>query len=311
MALKPTIKACSVENCTGLRITDTTGAYNNPDNLTGWGSPNIDPSDAGFSATIVVNNGDPINMLNYGFPTSTVVITPAVPEVLPITSTNAGSYTVVTLYSDYPAANTAITGTFQLLFGDSNNDIVYKLNNAFNAISSGFFAYNDGFNVRIKAPVGSGDIYNGRTLRITSSTGTIWYTFGSTGVDGVPEVTGIVNGPVTGDFTFDDIEVDLPDGWNTITYTLDTTATSPVSVTIKIFTYCKIKCCVFNKMLEMNDFDICKDTERIASLMHMWNLYNSMLYSANGCSESQATEILTRLQQLCEVDDTTSGCGCS
>jgi len=43
----------------------------------------------------------------------------------------------------------------------------------------------------------------------------------------------------------------------------------------------------------------------------MWNLYNSMLYSANGCGESQATEILTRLQQLCEVDDTTSGCGCS
>lgn len=184
MALKPTIKACSVEDCTKLRVTDTTGAYNDPDNLTGWGSPNIDADDAGFVATITVN---------------------------------------------------------------------------------------------------------GTEFTVT---------------DEVPST-------VTGDFTFDDITVSLPDGWNTITYTLDTTATDPVSVTIKIFTYCKIKCCVFNKMLEMNDFDICKDSERIASLMHMWNLYNSMLYSANGCSETQATEILTRLQQLCEVDDTTSGCGCS
>jgi len=183
MALKPTIKACSVENCTKLRVTDTTGAYNES-NLTGWGSPNIDADDEGFVATITVNG------------------------------------------TEFP-------------------------------------------------------------------------------------VTDEVPSTVTGEFTFDDIEVDLPDGWNTITYTLDTTATSPVSVTIKIFTYCSIKCCVFNKMLEMNDFDICKDTERIASLMHMWNLYNSMLYSANGCSETQATEILTRLQQLCEVDDTTSGCGCS
>ena len=184
MALKPTIKACSLENCTKLRVTDTTGAYDVDDNPTGWGAPNIDADDAGFSATLTIN-----------------------------------------------------------------------------------------------------------------------------GID--TDVTDQVPSSVTGSFDFNDITVSLPDGWNTITYTLDTDATEPVSVTIKIFTYCTIKCCVFNKMLEMNDFDICKDSERIASLMHMWNLYNSMLYSANGCSETQATEILTRLQQLCEVSDTTSGCGCS
>ena len=311
MALKPTIKACSVDNCTGLRITDTTGAYNNPDNLTGWGSPNIDPSDAGFSATIVVNNGDPIDMLNYGFPTSTVVITPAVPETLPVASEAFVDYTVMTLTINLPALGTAISDPLQILITDSVNDRVFKLNTAFDSLGSGFFAYNLLGSVKIRPPVGSGDTYNSNYIYRNGVPGTPLYAFNSAGVDAVPEVTGIADGPVTGVFTYNDIAADLTDGWNTITYTLDTTATSPVSVTIKIFTYCKIKCCVFNKMLEMNDFDICKDSERIASLMHMWNLYNSMLYSANGCNDSQATEILTRLQQLCEVGDTTSDCGCS
>ena len=302
MALKPTIKACSVENCTGLRITDTTGAYNNPDNLTGWGSPNIDPSDAGFSAEIIVNDGDPIDMLNYGFPTSTVITTPESPAFYSTSSAPPlGTFSL-------KVEGITMSDPFTLVFGDSDALIAFKIQTAIDTFGSGFSVIYSGGVYIWTAPVGSGTTYNGL--------------FGIIGTfpiiplvisydDGVDQVNAVINGPVTGDFTFDDIEVDLPDGWNTITYTLDTTATSPVSVTIKIFTYCKIKCCVFNKMLEMNDFDICKDSERIASLMHMWNLYNSMLYSANGCGESQATEILTRLQQLCEVDDTTSGCGCS
>jgi hypothetical protein len=308
MALKPTIKACSVEDCTKLRVTDTTGAYNNPNNLTGWGAPNIDPDDTGFSATIVVNNGDPINMLNYGFPTS-VVTTPAVDAFGIWPQFNPGG--PITLYN----GGTQITATngvdIQASLG-SLSGIAAIIQAAFNAYGSGFKCTYDAVanEVVFTAPLGSGTTYNASSIWDDSTgpfPGQTWAAlFG-----GVNAFTETIYGPITGDFTFDDITVSLPDGWNTITYTLDTTATSPVSVTIKIFTYCKIKCCVFNKMLEMNDFDICKDTERIASLMHMWNLYNSMLYSANGCSESQATEILTRLQQLCEVDDTTSGCGCS
>lgn len=193
------INLCVSHDCCDkgiFTLSDETGPYDAVLNPYGWGVGNIEISEVTSSGLTVISPSgavygpyDVLSTLALPSLGQTVVVTPAVPEVLPITNTNAGSYSPVVLYSDYPVANTAITGTFQLLFGDSDNDIVYKLNNAFNAVSSGFFAYNDGFNVRIKAPVGTGTIYNGRTLRITSSAGTIWYTFGSTGVDGVPAVS--------------------------------------------------------------------------------------------------------------------------
>jgi len=307
MALKPTIKACSVEDCTKLRVTDTTGAYNDPDNLTGWGSPNIDPSDAGFTVSVTVDAGTPIDMLdNMGFPTSTVVSVVGNPA----SASSSSSAPIGSFYfkCDYPALGTQISDNLTVVGGESDNALEILVNNALDSFGAGYTAVVSGGQVLITAPVGSGSSHNGLAI---STTLVFISFFDSNGVD---EVSEVVNGPVTGVFTYNDIAANLTDGWHTIVYTITATVGDSIETytdTIKIFTYCNIKCCVFNKMLEMNDFDICKDSERIASLMHMWNLYNSMLYSANGCGESQATEILTRLQQLCEVDDTTSGCGCS
>ena len=116
----------------------------------------------------------------------------------------------------------------------------------------------------------------------------------------VPEI-------VSGDFTYSDIDVDLTDGWVTIVYTLTTDATT-VSITKKIFVYCDIKCCVFTKMALMKDLDPCKDTAELLKYLHMWNLYKTMIFEANGCNANEASNTLARLQALCNID---ADCGCS
>ena len=60
----------------------------------------------------------------------------------------------------------------------------------------------------------------------------------------------------------------------------------------------------------MKTLDLCKDVEKVASYMHLWTLYKSLIYAANGCDASQATDILLRLNKLCPAA-TTGGCGCS
>lgn len=122
------------------------------------------------------------------------------------------------------------------------------------------------------------------------------------------DVTSQVASSITGEFTYDDITVSLADGWHTIVYKVGTTAAGIRTNTIKIFTYCTIKCCVEQKMLELLNYDPCKDTSKIASLQHFKNLYNSMIFSASGCDASEASSLLTRLQTVC---GTTTDCGCS
>lgn len=183
MALIPQLKICAKNNCTQLSITDTTGAYDASTNTGGYGAPNIDPGDAGFSATISVNGGDPI------------------------------------------------------------------------------------------------------------------------------DVTSQVPSTVTGDFTYDLIDAELTDGWQTIVYTVTTDATSDHVNTVKIFTYCTIRCCVFSKMVEAKELDPCKDLESLLVYFQMWNLYKAMLYEANGCNATEASKTLARLQALCDTDD--DDCGCS
>ncbi len=182
MALAPTIKAHVKNGCTKLSICDTTGAYDASTNTTGWGSPNVDPGDSGFAATIQVDSG------------TATAVTSQVPTT------------------------------------------------------------------------------------------------------------------VSGNFTYDDLTVTLADGWHTIKYIISTTAAGSVSKTIKIFTYCTVKCCVFKEMLKLKDYDPCKDAGKIAVAMHMWSLYKSMIYAAAGCNQSDATELLTRLQTLCNNE---TDCGCS
>jgi hypothetical protein len=133
-------------------------------------------------------------------------------------------------------------------------------------------------------------------------------------IDGATPVaisnTYFANPVVATEFSLGEYAHTLADGWHTITYTIDTTALVAESVTIKIFTYCNIKCCVFSKMLEMKSLDLCKETEKLASYMHLWTLYKSLIYAANGCDADQATDILSRLNKLCPTA-TTGGCGCS
>jgi len=122
------------------------------------------------------------------------------------------------------------------------------------------------------------------------------------------DVTSQVASTITGEFTYDDITVSLADGWHTIVYKVGTTAAGIKTNTIKIFTYCTVKCCIEQKQLELINYDPCKDAGKIAVLQHLKNMYDAMLFSAGGCDSSEATSILTRLQAVC---GTTTDCGCS
>lgn len=114
--------------------------------------------------------------------------------------------------------------------------------------------------------------------------------------------------PIAGHFTYDDIDITLADGWHTIVYKVGTTAAGIKTNTIKIFTYCSVRCCVFQKMLELKNYDACKDASKIAVTMHIWSMYTAMKYAASGCDHTEATNLLTRLQAVC---GTTTDCGCS
>lgn len=114
--------------------------------------------------------------------------------------------------------------------------------------------------------------------------------------------------PIAGEFTYDDIDITLADGWHTIEYSIFTTAAGQIKNTIKIFTYCSVRCCVFQKMLELKNYDACKDASKIAVSMHLWSMYTAMKYAASGCDQSEATSLLTRLQAVC---NTTTDCGCT
>lgn len=127
---------------------------------------------------------------------------------------------------------------------------------------------------------------------------------GATAID----VASQVASTVVGEFTYTDIEIALVDGWHTIVYKVGSTAAGIKTNTIKIFTYCSVKCCIHAKMLELMDFDPCKDASKIATYMHMWGMYQEMIYAASGCNASLATELLTRLQAFC---GSTTDCGCN
>ncbi len=185
MALIPTYTGCSQSGCTEVSIVDTKGAYHVTTNPEGWGTPNIDPGDAGFEAIIAI--------------------------------TSNGSTTTTDVTSQVPST-------------------------------------------------------------------------------------------ITGDFTYDNIPVTLTDGWVTIVYTVSTDAVAAVSVTKKIFVYCTIKCCVFTKMASMKDLDPCEDASELLKYLHMWNLYKTMIFEANGCNANEASDTLARLQKLCDID---ADCGCS
>lgn len=122
------------------------------------------------------------------------------------------------------------------------------------------------------------------------------------------DVAAQVADPIAGTFTYDDIDITLADGWHTIVYKVGTTAAGIRSNTVKIFVSCAVKCCVEQKMMELLNYDPCKDASKIAVTMHIWSLYLNMKKAAASCGQSEATNLLTRLQAVC---GTTTDCGCS
>jgi len=137
-------------------------------------------------------------------------------------------------------------------------------------------------------------------------TATIAITSG--GVTTTTDVASQVPSVVTGNFTYADIPVALTDGWVTIVYTVGTTAVAATSITKKIFVYCAIKCCVETKMASMKNLDPCKDAGELIKYFHMYNLYKTMIFEANGCNSTEASATLLRLQKLCNIN---ADCGCS
>lgn len=58
MALLPKIEECVTKGCKGISIKEITGVYDVTTNPTGWGAPNLAPSDPNFIATVnVLING--------------------------------------------------------------------------------------------------------------------------------------------------------------------------------------------------------------------------------------------------------------
>lgn len=58
MSLVLKASVCATKLCKGIALTDLTLPYDVTDNPTGWGTPNLDPTDADFVASIsITNNG--------------------------------------------------------------------------------------------------------------------------------------------------------------------------------------------------------------------------------------------------------------
>lgn len=189
MTLQLNISACVSKACSGVTITDSTLPYDVTDNPNGWGSPNLDPSDSGFVATVTITN-------------------------------------------------------------------------------------------------------NGTTTSY--------------------DVTDQIPDPVTGEFNIT-VTHPLTDGISIVTYTVsDGNLITTHSKTLKLFSYCTIKCCIYKKMKNLITFDPCKDKGQIEAYVYQWALFNTMRDLASGCDITAASDLLTRLNRLCGITTTTlKDCGCS
>lgn len=125
-------------------------------------------------------------------------------------------------------------------------------------------------------------------------------------------ITSQIPTSITGDFTVS-VPHDLADGISIVTYTVsDGNKLNSYSKTIKIFSYCRIKCCIYKKMLDLLYLDPCKNAGKIEAYLYMWALLESMIDLASGCDVVKAEAVLQRLNKLCDVSNITlKNCGCS
>lgn len=117
----------------------------------------------------------------------------------------------------------------------------------------------------------------------------------------------VPDAPGADGFTYDDIDIDLEDGWHDAIYTINDEETS-VTTTVRFFTYCSVKCCIFKKIAEIAKIsDICKKKDEIIMTMYIWSLFQDMIAAANGCDADLAE---SRLEQLTAICGGPVNCGC-
>lgn len=297
MALKPKIKACLDDNCDKLRVTDTTGVYNNPDNKEGWGSPNISGSDVDTAEIIVVkpdgssNTHDvtsqvpdsvsgnfEYNPIQGTYPDGKYCIkyhiVASEPETLPTitfsysgdTSPKGGQQYKVKVDTDDDGTFDTTIGSYTASSGDSL-DIVYQaladdINN-----NSSFSATNDSSNddLTVTAPSGTGSSYNGHGAEVTK--------------DGATEHEGSFLGGS------DAIDVDE-------TYKI-----------CQPFT-CHIRCCIEKMRSNIPvEYCGCEYDKYLRDVLDAEGLFRG-LKSAYGCDDlARANSITDTIKRLCNFDN--------
>lgn len=129
------------------------------------------------------------------------------------------------------------------------------------------------------------------------------------GADEEYDVTSQVPDTVTGEFQYNDIEADFPDGIYTITITYST-ASASYSKTIKKLFLCNACCCVDKMWAQLPDkFYSLSDEEynkAVRNVMLAQGLLNS-ISAAGGCLKTAIVEdVLERIQRLCDFEN----CNC-
>lgn len=118
-----------------------------------------------------------------------------------------------------------------------------------------------------------------------------------------------VTGEITtnGGYTiFQPIDIEIPDGEFTVTYTVSTDAAS-ATITKKFFSFCTVRCCVFKKMRDAVAKANCNCEKDLNYELFLWSIYKAMIFAASGCNYDEASLLLHELQLACDTDD----CGCN
>ena len=302
MALKPKIKVCLDDNCDKLRVTDTTGVYDDPDNKEGWGSPNISGSDVDTAEIIVVKPDGS---------STTHDVTSQVPDSIsgnfqynPIQGTypdgkycikyhvvaekegtlasveftyedryedrtydSQVSFTVDVDKNDDGTVDTEI-GSYTTSPGDTNDDVYEALKDDINNNSSFSATHDSSANTfTVTAPSGTGSTYNSRVVKIYR----------------------------------DDQDVATKEG--------DLTGGSDALNVDKIYKVCQpftchIRCCIEKMRSKIPvEYCGCEYDKYLRDVLDAEGLLRG-LRNAYGCDDtSRADSIMDTIQRLCNFDD--------
>ena len=117
--------------------------------------------------------------------------------------------------------------------------------------------------------------------------------------------------PWASNTVFTDLTISLPDGLGTVVYTVVTSSTTYTSKTYQFYTYCAIRCCVheyIHTAISLYGSDPCKYADKIAYSLYLKALLDDFVYAAQGCNYNDAAAMFTKLQTVCNVNNTNCGC---